>query len=71
MEQWQKIDNAHYRAIFYSGTFDAREIDGEWTLWFQARYTRGFIRRPGSWLHLAAAKRRAKMFDNDHYLERA
>lgn len=71
MEQWHKISAGHYRAHFYSGTYDAREIDGEWTLWFQARYTRGYIRRPGSWPHLAGAKQRAKVFDNDHFLERA
>jgi hypothetical protein len=71
MEEWRRIDGDHYQAKFYSGTFDARRIDGEWTLWFQANMTRGFIRKPGTWKHLAKAKHQAKIFDNDHFLNRS
>lgn len=64
---WQKVCEGHYRARFYSGTYDARLIDGEWTLWVQANFTRGYVRKPGSWRHLAAVKHRAKVLDNDHF----
>lgn len=70
MEEWQRICDRHYRARFWSGTFEARMIDGLWTLWFQENHMRRFIRKPGNFLHLASAKRRAKVFDNDHYLFR-
>lgn len=71
METWEKIDADHYRARFYSGTYDARRSNGEWTLWFQPTFTRGFLKKPGSWPHLAQAKHRAKVLDNDHFLARA
>lgn len=70
-DQWQRVDADHYRAKLDSGTYEARRIDGAWTLWFQANYTQGFLRRPGCWPHLASAKQRAKVLDGDHYLGRS
>lgn len=69
-ERWRRIDAATHEAKFFNGIYQVKAIDGEWTLWFQANYTRGFIRKPGTWQALTRAKRMAQVYSNDYYLER-
>lgn len=71
MVDWRQIDDRHYSARFDSGIYHARFGSGEWSLWFKAHDALRFARKPGSWKHLADAKQRAAVFDNDKYLQRS
>lgn len=68
---WHRIDADTYQAKYDSGTYRLARRHGMWTLWFQPNLTRGFLRKPGSWESLAAAKNRATVYDNDRYLNRS
>jgi hypothetical protein len=61
---WHRINDEHYYAQSHRGTYFAHRIDGVWTLWFQARHTRGAIRQSGCWNTMAETQRQAETLDS-------
>lgn len=62
--EWQEVgDKRHYRAIGRRGTYDLRQSQGWWEIWFQPKFTRGYQYRGIAHRHLFRAKKIAEGMD--------